>query len=176
MDRKISLFRIALLILIFTLVIASHSFALQLDWQNLLDHGEKCSGLPGDLILSVIWVESRGNPYAVNINGVGGFFPKSLSDSLKIIYHFNKTNVDIGLMQINWMTWGPVYGLKPVDFFDPFINICIGSKILRHYIDKHNGSWRGVGRYNAVSYDKQVKYALKVADTYKIISKMRQQK
>jgi soluble lytic murein transglycosylase-like protein len=171
---KLRLLRMLLLIFMFILVIASHSFAVQLDWQNLLKHGEKCSGLPRDLILSVIWVESKGNPYAVNVNNIGGFSPNNLHDSLKIIYRYNRANVDIGLMQINWLTWGLVYGLKPVDFFDPFINICVGSKILRHYIDQHNGSWRGVGRYNAISYDKQVRYALKVADVYQSIKKMSQ--
>lgn len=163
-----------LLIFIFFLVLIPHSHAMQLDWPSLLEYGEKCSGLPKDLILSIIWVESKGNPYAVNINGIGGFSPASINDSLKIIYHFNRANIDIGLMQINWLTWYPVYGLKPVDLLNPFVNVCIGSKILRHYVDKYNGSWRGVGRYNAVSYDKQTRYALKVAHVYKLINEMRQ--
>jgi soluble lytic murein transglycosylase-like protein len=143
--------------------------ASDLDWPILLQAGEKCSGLGQELILSVIWVESRGNPNAVNVNGVGGFSPSSSEEALRIIYKHNRANTDIGLMQINWKTWGPFFGLKAVDLLDPITNVCVGSRILRDYIDEHKGSWRGVGRYNAVSYDKQRNYASVVGATYKKI-------
>jgi soluble lytic murein transglycosylase-like protein len=86
-----------------------------------------------------------------------------------IIYKYNKPSTDIGLMQINWKTWGRVLGLKAVDLLDPVTNVCEGSKILRTYVDAHKGSWRGVGAYNAVSYNKQRNYASIVGSTYKKI-------
>lgn len=153
---------ISLLMVLFTSPLASAA----IDWKGLLDMGERCSGLSRDLILSVILVESNGNPNAVNVNGVRGFQPANAEDALKIIYHYNNANVDIGLMQINWKTWGPVYGVKPAQLLDPSYNICVGAKILRDYLEQHNWSWRGVGRYNAVSRDKQERYARKVAAMY----------
>lgn len=138
-----------------------------LDWPSLLETGERCSGLSQEIIMSVIWVESKGNPNAINVNGVGGFSPASADTALKILYKYNKANTDIGLMQVNYKTWGRVYGLKAAEFLDPQMNICIGSRILRDYIDQHKGSWRGVGRYNAVSYSKQENYASKVSNALK---------
>lgn len=135
------------------------------DWQTILDIGTKCSGLPKDLILSVIWVESGGNPNAININGTGGFRATTQKKAIDIMAHYNNANVDIGLMQINWKTWGRVLGLRPIDMLDPIKNVCYGSAILKSYIVQHEGSWRGVGRYNAVSYSKQVSYAHKVYKT-----------
>ena len=146
-----------------------------IDWKGLLDTGQRCSGLPQDLILSVIMVESGGNPNAVNINGVRGFQPKCAESALKIIYHYNNANVDIGLMQINWKTWGPVYGIKPAQLLDPYYNVCLGAKILRNYLEQHKWTWRGVGRYNAVSQDKQERYAKKVAAMYSRIKKIKRE-
>jgi len=143
--------------------------AKEIEWETLLSIGEQCSGLPRELILSVIWVESGGNPYAVNINGVGGYKPGSVESAVRILYKYNRANSDIGLMQINWLSWGKVFNVSPVDLFDPIINVCIGSRILRYYVDQHNGSWKGVGRYNAVSYNKQSLYAYKVYSVYKRI-------
>ena len=159
-------------LLIFSLTTAGSSEAIELDWQNLLETGERCSGLSREIILSVMWIESRGNPNAININGVGGFSPVSAEEALRILYRYNRPNVDIGLMQVNWKTWGPLYGLRAADLLDPATNICLGSRILRDYIDDHRGSWRGVGRYNAVTYSKQLSYATQVNRTYKRIKAM----
>lgn len=133
---------------------------------SLVEIGERCSGLSGRLILSIIDVESKGNPYAINVNGVGSYQPQSLSEALYLIYKHNKANTDIGLMQINYMYWGAETGLTPLELLDPKINVCVGSAILRQYIDKHGG-WRGVGRYNAASPLKQKKYILMVARSFK---------
>lgn len=153
----------------FLLLSATASVSADIDWQALMQTGERCSGLAPELILSVLWNESAGNPNAVNINGVGGFHPRTASDALKVIYHYNSANVDIGLMQINWKTWGPYYGLTPADLLDPVVNICAGSLILRNYVDAYKGSWQGVGRYNAVNYSKQVGYAQRINRTLRYI-------
>lgn len=164
--------RIIITIIFIISFIASSSHASTEYWNNLLSIGEQCSGLPKELILSVIHVESKGNPYAVNINGVGGFQPRDIESAVKILYHYNRANSDIGLMQINYLSWGKVFNVSPVDLFRPEVNVCIGSKILRYYIDMHNGSWRGVGRYNAVSSDKATRYALSVYRVYRMYSKL----
>jgi len=155
----------------------AHAGDFGLDWPALLETAEQCSGgLPKELILSVIWVESEGNPNAINVNGVGGFSPSSLDKALKILYKYNRANTDIGLMQVNWKTWGPKYGLKAKQLFDPVTNICVGSRILRDYIDEHKGSWKGIGRYNAVTYSKQLHYASRVNNVYKKVKAAYQRK
>ena len=143
----------------------------QLIWQKLIEKGIKCSGIPGEVLLAVILQESGGNPYAVNINGIGGFQPKTPQDALKIIYKYGKANVDIGLMQVNYKTWAKTFNVLPKDLLNPEINICIGAKILRAYLDEHNWTWRGIGRYNATTSWKQANYAIKVANHLKRIKK-----
>ncbi len=168
---RLSLLKRFIIISLFIVLMTSSIASASIDWKGLLDTGERCSGLSRDLILSVILVESSGNPHAVNINGVRGFQPASAEAALKIIYHYNNSNVDIGLMQINWKTWGPVYGVKPAQLLDPHYNVCLGAKILRDYLEQHNWSWKGVGRYNAVSPNKQAIYAKKVAAMYSRVKK-----
>jgi len=145
----------------------------QLNWQKLLETGVKCSGISGEILLAVILQESGGNPYAVNINGIGGFQPKTPQEALKIIYKYNKANTDIGLMQVNYKTWAKTFNVLPKDLLNPEINICIGAKILRAYLDEHNWTWKGIGRYNATTYWKQANYAVKVADHLKRIRQWR---
>ena len=160
-----------------SLMMIASAEAVELDWPSLLETAERCSGrLPKELILSVIFVESEGNPYAIHVNGVGGFSPSSPEAALKILYKYNRANTDIGLMQINWKTWGPVYGIKAARLLDPELNICLGSRILRDYIDEHKGSWKGIGRYNAVTYSKQLHYASRVNNVYKKVKAAYQRK
>ena len=159
--------RCIVLYVLFFLAISASANAGSID--TLAKIGNKCSGLSTRLIKSVIYVESKGNPYAVNINGVGGYQASSLREALRVLYHYNRANSDLGLMQVNYLTWGPVTGLTPLDLLQPSTNVCVGSVILREYIDAHGG-WKGVGRYNAVSPSKQRAYILKVASAYRRIS------
>ena len=151
--------------LIASLVVYPFNASAGIYWDGLLQSGVQCSGLPQELILSVIWNESRGNPNAVNINGVGSYSPSSPEQALRYVYRINRANVDVGLMQVNWPTWGPVYRLTIADLLNPVTNVCVGSIILKNYIVEHRGSWRGVGRYNAVTHEKQEAYAYKIAQT-----------
>ncbi len=145
-----------------------------LNWQYLLDVGQRCGGgISRELLLAIMWVESRMNPYAVNVNGVGGFMPSSPRRALEIIHRYNRANTDIGLMQVNYRWWGEEFQIRKVDLLNPSRNICIGAKILRQYLEDHNWSWRGIGRYNAVSPDKQVAYAKRVLRAYEKIKQIK---
>ncbi len=141
-------------------------------WDTLLQRGVQCSGLPKELILSVIWNESHGNPNAININGVGSYSPSTPEQALRYAYRINRANLDVGLMQVNWLSWGPKYRLTVADLLNPLTNVCVGSIILKNYIAEHKGTWRGVGRYNAVTYSKQEAYAIRIASTLQQIRKI----
>lgn len=167
---------VAVLVFALTVGVVTTVMAEDLTWESLLETGHRCSGLPEELILSVIWVESRGNPNAININGGKSYSPKTREQALKILYANNKASTDIGLMQVNYKTWGKVFGLKASAFLDPETNVCAGSQILRAYVDQHKGSWRGVGRYNAASSSKQMVYAVKVGNAYKKIVELYKRK
>jgi len=161
----------ALTILIMACSIGNAS-ASPINWRDILQVGVSCSGLPGELIFAVILNESGGNPNAVNVNGYGSYSPSTPEQALRYMYRLDRANVDIGLMQVNWLTWGRVYRLSPADLLNPTTNICVGSRILKNYIAEHHMTWRGVGRYNAVSHDKQEAYAYRIARTVQIIQKI----
>jgi len=134
---------------------------------ELAEYGSSCtkSGINPLLILSIIVQEhSNGNPYTLNVNGIGSFYPSSKEEALRILYKYNIANTDIGIMQINYLSWGNVYSVMPEDLFDPWLNVCIGSKILEHYINRY-GYW-GIGRYNAVSRHKQYRYMKRIERIY----------
>ena len=147
--------------------------ASEITLYDLAEYGSECAGgwLNPDLIVSVILTESGGNPYAVNVNGIGSFSPSEYEEAVRLIYHYNRANVDIGLMQINYLSWSRIIGLRPEDLLDPWTNVCVGSQILAYYIDK-NG-YIGIGRYNAISPIKQIRYIRRVEKTYQKLARIK---
>lgn len=127
--------------------------------------GHRCSNLPVSLIKSVIKTESGGNPYAININGTGGFQPKTYNAAIGVLKKYGTAKADIGIMQINYAAWGAYIGISPEKLLDPMANACLGSLILKKYVETHGG-FEGVGRYNAVSKNKQFVYVNKVLAAY----------
>jgi soluble lytic murein transglycosylase-like protein len=72
----------------------------------------------------------------------------------------------VGVMQVH-SSWFPVLRRKGFDVErlkrDACYNVQVGAWILRQHIDEANGKvWKGVGRYNAKSKVKQLKYVKKV--------------
>ena len=133
---------------------------------NIAEYGSKCSGLPSELILSIILHESRGNPYALNIQGQS-YYPESYHHAVKLIYYYNNALVDIGLMQINYYWWGPVLKLRPEELLNPYINVCAGALILKDYIDRYG--YMGIGRYHSGKYKKQIEYIKQIKNIYSIV-------
>lgn len=70
---------------------------------------------------------------------------------------------DIGLAQIHYPLWGPVFGLRPEDLLDPWINLHVAARILRYAMDGEPGSWGGVGRYHSATLWRKWRYAGEVA-------------
>lgn len=76
---------------------------------------------------------------------------------------------DIGHMQIN-SRWLPVlkrYGIDERRLFDPCINTHVGAWILSQNFYRLGYNWTAIGAYNAVSPEKRMRYARKVAEVLK---------
>jgi soluble lytic murein transglycosylase-like protein len=72
----------------------------------------------------------------------------------------------VGVMQVH-SSWFPVLRKEGFDVQrlkkDACYNILVGAWILREHIDEVGGAvWKGVGRYNARSKVKQLRYVKKV--------------
>lgn len=80
---------------------------------------------------------------------------------------------DIGLMQIN-TRWLPVLsraGITPQSLWDPCVNAYVGGWILDTNIRHFGPTWKAVGAYNAVSPEKQLKYANQIYAQWKSIQR-----
>jgi hypothetical protein len=92
-------------------------------------------GVPGVLAVAVILTESGGHPYAVRVNQGPGraVFPPTYAAGVQAVARAVQTtpNTDIGLMQVNYQTWGPRLGLAPAQLLHPTVNLWAGCTVLR---------------------------------------------
>jgi hypothetical protein len=70
---------------------------------------------------------------------------------------------DIGLAQVHYPVWGPVFRLRPEDLLDPWTNLHVAARVLRYAMDQEPGSWGDVGRYHSITPWRQWGYARHVA-------------
>lgn len=111
------------------------------------------------LLLAVALQESRKainkkakhvapHPYAIHLSGKA-YYPKTKEEAMKIISKLSKcSNVDIGLMQINWK-WHCDKVENVADLLNPFENLQVGSGILRKAMSSSPDDLiLGIGRYH----------------------------
>lgn len=90
-----------------------------------------------DTLLSVVHVESRGNPWAINVNGKQAFtrptsYESAVSEANRLISA--GANIDMGLGQINSKT-AAALGLTVEQAFDPCTNLYASATVLaRNYM------------------------------------------
>ena len=113
-------------------------------------------GLPSQVVEGIILVESGGNPWALHV-GIGkgySFYPKDRYEAkrfLAVSLALTK-NVDIGLMQINWRTWGRTVmdlGLSAYDLLDPEVNLRLGCHVLAQAMATRGSFEARLGRYHS---------------------------
>jgi hypothetical protein len=119
------------------------------------------AGIAPELLGAIAWVESRGMPWALNIQGVG-FHPRTHAEAVMLLRAV-RGRADIGLAQIHYPLWGPVFGFRPEDLLDPWTNLHVAARILRYALDREPGSWGGVGRYHSATPWRKWQYAREVA-------------
>lgn len=91
-------------------------------------------------IQKVIAIESGGNPFAVNVNGLNRHLsPKNQEEAISTARHWIKLgyNVDMGLMQVNSRNLAS-HGADVAGIFSPCTNIRVGSQIL---YDAYQTAW-----------------------------------
>jgi hypothetical protein len=119
------------------------------------------AGIAPELLAAVVWVESRGHPWAVRTNGAPSS-PRTRAEALALV-QASRGRADIGLAQIHYPLWGPVLGLRPEDLLDPWVNLHVAARILRLAMLQEPGSWGGVGRYHSATPQRKWAYATRVA-------------
>ena len=118
-------------------------------------------GVASELLAAVVWVESRGHPWALGIGGEARY-PRTRAEALALLWAV-RGHADIGLAQIHYPIWGPVFGLRPADLLDPWVNLHVAARILRLTMAREPDSWGGVGRYHSGTPLRKWAYARQVA-------------
>jgi len=125
------------------------------------------AGVHPDLLRSIVWVESRAWPWALNVNGVG-FYPRTRAEAEWVLARVGD-DVDIGYVQVSYRHWGRALGLRKADLLEPWTNLVVGALILRHSLQQEAG-WAGVGRYHSATPHRKLSYAYRVAETLSMIA------
>lgn len=156
-------------VLFFLLLFPLRTWGLSPD---LFIHASRLSGVPLELLLAISHVESRFNPYALNIGG-RSFFPSSRAEAERVLRK-SGDSVDIGLMQVNYGLWGKRFGLSKADLLDPDLNVLVGAKILSRHVRKSQDWREGIGSYHSPTPQRQKEYVEKVFQSYsRILSRVR---
>jgi Transglycosylase SLT domain len=119
------------------------------------------AGVAPELLAAVVWVESRGHPWALDIGG-RALYPRTHAEAVALVRAVGG-RADIGLAQIHAPLWGPAFGLRPEDLLDSWVNLHVAARILEFAIAQEPGSWGGVGRYHSATPWRKWQYASQVA-------------
>lgn len=158
------------LALLALIALASRAGAEEQNLRPLLEHAAARAGVAPGLVSAVIWVESRGWPWALNVAGTP-VWPRTRAEAEAVLRRLPHADVDIGLMQVNWRTWGPMLraaGLRPTDLLDAWVNVVVGSQILRWMTEEEPG-WGGIGRYHSATPGRKARYASAVARAWQAL-------
>lgn len=102
-------------------------------------------------------------PWTLHAKGYGAlYFPSYEAAAQRLEQLINEegiSNVDIGLMQINWRFNGHLHP-NPVQLLLPKYNIPVGARILRDNLKRHdNDLQRAVARYHSGKLERGARYA-----------------
>ena len=138
-------------------------------WCPLSSRACGVEGLQSSVVEGLIMVESGGNPWALHV-GIGkgyAFYPRTAGEARRFlaVSLALTTNVDIGLMQVNWRTWGKAargFGLNPYDLLDPQTNMRMGCRILTEALSGRGSFEARLGRYHSRRPERGRLYAQRV--------------
>ena len=123
------------------------------------------AGVPLEVLVAVAGAESGYHPWALDIEG-RQVFCKSRAEAETVLANTATTNVDIGVMQINWRFWGPRLGVAKNDLLDPRINLLMGARILRDSLARDGSMWRRISNYHSGATHERDRYNQQVYHAY----------
>ena len=118
------------------------------DMPQLIQKIEKEHKIPSGLLAAIASVESGLKPYAIGVSGKS-VKASSKEDAKKIIKQYlakGITNIDIGIMQINWRWHSKEFDQNLDDMLNPSQNIMYAAQLLKSLHEKHQ-SWQKAVRY-----------------------------
>jgi hypothetical protein len=124
------------------------------------------AGVPLAVLVAVAGAESAYHPWALDIEG-RQVFCRSREEAESVLANTTTTNIDIGVMQINWRFWGPRLGVAKNDLLDPRINLLMGARILHQSLNRNGTIWRRISNYHSGAPRERDRYNQQVYDAYR---------
>lgn len=89
-------------------------------------------------------------PWTLNVAGTPRRFRTASAalEALRAHLDAGQTNIDIGLMQVNWH-WHSHRFASPAEALAPYTNLCVGARILREQHDAATDWLQAAGLYHA---------------------------
>jgi hypothetical protein len=117
-------------------------------------------GVPWQIMVGIVLVESSARPTALNIDGTPVFADSlAQAEQIALAAHQDGANIDAGCFQISSRWHGPDY----YRWLDPDRSAEYAAAYLRNLLDRHH-TWReAVARYHSGDPDRGVAYVRRVA-------------
>ena len=134
---------------------------------RLITVAEITHGIPLGLLRSIAIVESSLKPLAVNIAGQGIVAPNNLAAKSMIELNLKqgKTNIDIGLMQINYR-WHKHRFMTVEAMLEPKANIEYAASLIKSLYKEH-GSWhKAVRAYHSANPQHYRRYSKRILEVW----------
>lgn len=154
-------------IMLTSLMISSSNSATMAEKQEklalLIKEAETKYDVPTGLLYSVAKVESTLNPWAVNINGESWQFitKEEAQDKIKTAINQGATNIDIGIMQINWR-WHSKSFTSIEQLLEPETNINYAARLLALLYKQHKSWQQAVRMYHSKTPERHKNYSRQV--------------
>jgi soluble lytic murein transglycosylase-like protein len=137
------------------------------DLDKCFDSAAALYSLDKRILVSIASVESKLNPYAMNVKGDSRHY-KTADDALIALSSLDKSgNFDLGIMQIN-SSWFRRYKIDFSMAFNPCYNVHFGAYVLAGELYAAKGDINlAIGRYHSPKQDRQDKYRIKVVREFR---------
>lgn len=142
----------------------------------------RAEGVPADMLYALACAESgrrlddgviRPWPWALNVDGESRFYASRVAAHQDLTRELaRRTNIDIGLGQINWR-WHQTRLRSPWQALDPYFNLATAAQLLRAEYERCDCKswWIAVERYHApgesvAALERRARYRERVEQCY----------
>lgn len=147
--------------LVYFLITLGTQVCFASDMPQLIQKIEKEHEIPSGLLAAIASVESGKKPYAIGVSGKS-VKAGSKEEAKKIIKQYlakGITNIDIGIMQINWRWHSKEFDQNLDDMLNPLQNIIYAAQLLKALHTKHQSWQKAVRHYHSAKDEYHRKYS-----------------
>jgi soluble lytic murein transglycosylase-like protein len=145
-------------------VLADNSSVLQKrELEQFINIVEKANKIPSGLLVAIAKVESDIRPYAINIAGktVIANDPKEAALVVKDALSRGITNIDIGIVQINYRWHGENFN-SVEEMLNPKLNTEYAGRLLAKLFKQHGDWHKAIRFYHSNTPEHHRKYSRKI--------------